>query len=191
RSHWGTSGLVFGFAAVGAAGLAAFAALRRAPPRARALILVAALDLLIPAVSVGFVVRYAQLAAAMCACAAGLAFDGTAARPRARRVLVAGLALLLACWAYDTIYDVAEYRRAGAVSRRIFAKAAEARARLGPEATIALVDLPESWGRERDIPLFNWGTRRALALGGDLGPWEILRTKDYASSSEAELVPRE
>jgi hypothetical protein len=181
RGHGGTLGFFFGLAAVGGAWLAYAVALLRAPPLARALLLAALLDLLLPAVSVGFVVRYAQLAGALCACAAGLALDATAAPSRARRGLAAGLALLLAGWAYDTAFDVAEYREAGAVSRRIFAQAAEARARLGPETTIALVDLPRAGAARRHPPLQLGHPPRACARG-DPGPWEILRTKEYASS---------
>jgi len=191
RQHWGTRGLVFGLAAVACALLVYLVAMLRASALARALLLAAGLDLLLPAVSVGFVVRYGQLAAALCACAAGLACDRAAARPRAARALTAGIAILLAGWAYDTAFDVGEYRHAGAVMRRVLGQAAEARARLGPEPSIALVDLPKRWGRERDIALFDWGTRRALALRGAPGPWEILHTKPVASSTEANLISPE
>jgi hypothetical protein len=108
-----------------------------------------------------------------------------------RRALAAALAVWLASWAYDTAYDVAEYRHAGLVSRRVLGQAAEARARLGPDVRIALVDLPEFWGRERDAPLFNWGTRRALVLRGSPGPWDVLRTVPAARTSEAEPISPE
>lgn len=191
RQRMGTAGFVFGLATLAYAWLAYLVTLVRARPLSRALFLAAGLDLLLPAVSVGFLVRYAQLAAALCGCAAGRVFDRLIAERRELSMRNAGLAILLVCWAYDTAFDVAEYRHAGVVLRRVLGQAAEARARLGPDVTIALVDLPENWGRERDIPLFNWGTRRALVLDGSPGPWDVLRTKPVMGSTEAELISPE
>jgi hypothetical protein len=176
RRNWGVAGFAFGATAVTGMLLAYAAALRVARPRGRALLLVIGLDLLLPALSVGFVVRYAQLAAALGACVLGLGHDALAERPRARRVLYTALVLLLAGW----------------VSRAVVADASALRARVGPQTMVTIVDLPETWGRERDIPLFNWGTRRALALAGAPGHWKLVRTTRGIGSYEAEwITPQE
>jgi hypothetical protein len=187
RRTWGTPGFVFGAAAVLGAALAYVAALRSASPRARALLLAIGLDLLLPALAVGFVVRYAQLAAAFAACLLGLGLDALAARPRARRGFQLASAVLLIGWAVDTVHDVAEYRRAGEVFRNVLADVSAERARVGPAPTVALVDLPDTWGRERDIPLFAWGTRHALEHAGVDGSWLLLRTHGRGAS-EAQLI---
>jgi len=188
RDKWGAAGLAFGATALLGALLAYAAALRAAPARERALLAVIGLDLLLPALTVGFVVRYAQLAAALGACLLGLGHDALAARPRARRVLRGAVALLLAGWGLDTVYDEIEYRRAGAVQQSVIASASAVRARVGPQTTVALVDLPDTWGRERDIPLFNWGLRLALANAGVRGSWRLLRTRRGIGSSDADLI---
>lgn len=188
RHHRGAVGFALGAAVVLGALLAYLGALRVAAPRARALLAVIGLDLLLPALTVGFVVRYAQLAAALGACLLGLGHDALAGRPRARRVGHGLLAVLLVGWASDTLHDVLEYRRAGDVSRTVLAQARAVRARVGPQTTVALVDLPYVWGRERDIPLFNWGTRMQLAQAGASGTWTLLRTRPGIGSNEARLI---
>jgi hypothetical protein len=99
--------------------------------------------------------------------------------------------LLAGAWLADQVRDTRELRAAGRAYERVLDGLALERERHeqrvrglpGAQAPIVLVDVPDVWGRERDLPLFNWGLDLALARRGVPGPWVLLRTRPFSTSS--------
>lgn len=185
--------------AVGAVGAAALLVawigmaarlLLRGHPVTRFAVAAIALDALLPVVLSGYDHRYAYLSLALAACALG-AWWGRAwsARPGWRSAVPA--VLLLGIAALDQARDVLEYRLAGGVARAIVVGAAEERARVGPDRAIAVVDVPDMAGDERDVPVFNWGFPFAMEREGSPGPWLLLRTRPFHTSTDFRLVAPE
>jgi len=183
RGHTGPGGAVFGAIAVLLA-VATFAlGLVRGTPAVRALCAGAALDLALPALSTGFVGRYAVLAAALMALALGVAWE-TARTVRSRRWLGVGAVLLLVAWTVDHVEAVLEVREAGAITAALVTEAARVRAATPEELVVTLVDAPDAWGREADVPVFNWGLVFALERAGARGPWRFYRTYPARTSTD-------
>lgn len=156
----------------------------RASLLVRALLFAAAIDLVPPVLTAGFVVRYAYFPAALVAVALLLS-----AKPTRRWVV--GLSLLGLAWCYDSGVDVVEVRRGGDLAIAVVEAARVARTAAGPGVQVALVDPPGEVGAERDVPVFNWGLSIALRRNGVEGPWQLLRTRDYVTSSDVERVDEE
>lgn len=137
----------------------------------------AALDMVLPCVAAGFVLRYAYLASALVCIAFGLAMQRLVGTTR---MLCMALALGTGiCWCMDTTRQVIEHREAGRIVTNVVAQGVEVR-RLWPRDEILLVDVPAMWGREQDIVVFNWGLPQALARSGASGPWRLVRrTKSW------------
>lgn len=127
---------------------------------ARCLLSIIVLDLALPALTTGFVQRYAYLASAFLACGLGRWIETLGARSR---VGAGAIFLLLATqWAYDSHRDIQEYREAGRVTTRLLQQALAAYEERAPEESIIVVNIPTCWGSENDLPLFNWGFGQAL-----------------------------
>jgi len=186
RGHQGQLGFVQGGALVVAAGLAYLAGLWRGTGAQRALLSGIALDLTLPVLTTGFVLRYAYLSSALLALALGLAVER--ARGSRRSLTLALTVLLGLLWARDHVVDIAEQREAGRAVEMVLEAAARARQAAGPGVEIALVDAPDMWGLEDDIPVFNWGLAIALERRGVCGPWRLLRVDPCWTSSDHEEV---
>lgn len=181
RGAYGAAGVVFGFA-TSASAAALFAwALWRSTAVGRALLLAAAIDLVPPVLTAGFVVRYAYFPAALLAVALLLAAKPT-------RPWIVGLSLLGAAWLFDSAVDIAEIRRGGELGMEVVEAARVVRQEVGPDVRVALLNPPGEIGAERDVPVFNWGLLRALRWNGVAGPWWLLRTEPYVTTSDVELV---
>ena len=146
-----------------------------------------ALDAVLPVMLSGYDQRYSYLGLAFAACALGAWWGrrGVAREGLAAGALAAGL---LAVPSFDTLQDVLEYREAGTVADTVIADAGAERARVGADTTIVLVDLPDMWGSEDDLPVFNWGFPFAAERRGIGGPWVLLRTREYHTGSDSERV---
>jgi hypothetical protein len=161
---------------------------------ARFVALAVALDMALPVLSAGFHQRYAYLGTAFLACAIGCwagqdngsDVRGVDGRPRkVSRTPAVLFALLLAFfWGRDQLADTLEYRRAGAIVETILAQVGEERARVGEGTLVTLVDLPDHWGREEDLPVFNWGFRFAAEDSGHAGPWVLVRTRAFITTTD-------
>lgn len=173
---------------------------------ARFVLAVVALELGLPALSTGFVQRYAYFASA--SVAIGLALwvtghvnaprgesaregtdrDASARGPAARWIVVLVLGGL---WARDALVDAHDYRKLGQRIPAWFEDLRAHRARVGDAAPIAIVDPPDMCGAEGDVPVFNWGLDHALEAHQIRGPWLLWRTRDYRTSSNVEHVDTE
>lgn len=186
RAHPGAGGLAGAgllFAVLGA--LAAWI-LVRGNALARFALVAVALDLVLPVLSTGFTQRYAYFGSA---CAA-LALGAWAARTWMPWTFGVVLALGTA-WGADQLRDVEEYAEAGRVATRVLESAAALR-RGAPEGVpVAVVDAPDVWGAEADIPLFNWGLLEALERGGAGRGFVAWRTRAYHTGTDVELVTLE
>jgi hypothetical protein len=182
RGRGGAVASVQGYSTLAAAAAVAAALFLRGNRVQRALLLAIVADLALPAITSGFLGRYCYLSSALAACTLMLAAP--------RRFGLAVIALLAAAWTFDSVNDVRDYREAGAEVERILAEIGAVR-ESAPGQPIALVDLPAMWGRERDIPLFNWGIREALALRGVDGPWRVCRTEHTYLLTDAEPLTAE
>jgi hypothetical protein len=178
RGQSGMAGSLLGYGTVAAVLAGSAILFARSTAVQRFLLLAIALDLALPAITSGFVGRYCHLPSALAACWVALAAP--------RRAWLAAIGLLAAAWTFDTVADVREYRSAGAEVVRILEAARDVRERSPAGRPIALVDPPAAWGRERDIPMFNWGLREALALRGVPGPWRLYRTEQTYMLTDAE-----
>lgn len=181
RGSAGSGGQIFGFAVCGAVAVGILWAFWKGNGIVRALMLAAAIDLAPPALTAGFVVRYAYFPAGLIAIALLLS-----ARPTARWVVP--IVLLGLGWAYDHGVDVAEVREGGRVGIAVVESARTVRHDVGPKRLVALLDAPGEVGAERDVPVFNWGLTRALRRNGVEGPFRVVRTVDYMTSSDAKKV---
>lgn len=161
-------------------------AIVRGRPAVRFAVLAIAVDLALPVIAAGFTQRYAYLSGGLAAIALVLASESWPARVR-RAVLGAVFAL----WSIDTLVDCVEYRMAGSLQRRVLAELREERQRAGPGQVIAVIDLPDMAGNERDLPFFNWGQEECVRRAGIPGPWVFWRTRDFATSSDVPRVPPE
>jgi hypothetical protein len=189
RGRFGAAGLALGASLVsGVLGLAVLGALRGGKLASFAVLAIAC-DAVLPMLFSGYVQRYSYLSSALLACALGSWYATATARGRRLpRIVVCSLGLL---WGLDQVRTTLAFRDGGAVVERVLAQVAEERTAVGPGVPITVVDLPDMWGREEDIPLFNWGFRLAAADRGVDGPWIQLRTKHYRTSNDSQLVTRE
>jgi hypothetical protein len=181
RAHPGGVGTIAGASLLALLALGAALVWTRAQPVARFAVLAVLIDLALPTIGAGFNQRYAYLSAAWIA----LALGAWAAQSARARILawILGLA-----WAFDSVVDLAEYRAAGQIARHELQQACAARERVGPERTLVIVDPTDVWGRERDIPVFNWGLSEALERARCPGPWRFWRTRDFATGTAVERV---
>ena len=186
RGAFGLPGQLCGAAAVGLVAVAAIGMLARGGSVGRFTVLAIGLDSVLPILA-GYHQRYAYLASAFVAIGVGLGL-ARAQTARLRSVVVFTATLLGLLWGADLVRDTLEVRRAGAVVRRLISQATAERAQVGPEAPIAIVDLPDMAGRELDIPVFNWGFRQALLASGVGGPWVLLRTQPFRTTTDSRLV---
>jgi hypothetical protein len=150
-------------------------------------LLAGALDLGLAISVAGFSQRYAYLAAALAAVAFG--WSHGRASPRGRRRLVAVAVALGACWVAEGVRVVRELRDAGEVAQGLLRQAEEAAARLPAGDVLVVANLPDVWGRGRDLPLFNWGFAPALRLRGTTRPIVEVRTGAARTSTAARQVP--
>jgi hypothetical protein len=183
RGHLSTGLLVLALALfAGWLALGGWAFLRGGPAL-RFVVLAIACDLLLPVIGAGFVQRYACLAGAFAAI--GAVFAVRRLKPRLRTAVLAACFL---AWADDTLRDCLEYREAGDFQQRVLAQLREERERAGP-AILAVIGLPDMAGRERDLPLFNWGTEECIRRAGIPGPWVFWRTREFATGTDVPLLP--
>jgi hypothetical protein len=177
----GLRGIHGGFAAIGACALilAAFAWIGwlcwRGGSLTRFAILAAAIDLSLPALSAGRSLRYAMLAASFAAVALASSKPG-----RLQRLL---LLLLIACWSFDSLHTLWEFRSASELSGRLVQQAADVRRNTPDELPVYVLDVPAVFGREQDIALANWGLAEAVAELGATGPLRMVRTQPHRTSS--------
>lgn len=183
RGHQGAVGFALAATLLAVLAILVLACLRRNSSVARFAVLAVIADLVLPVLSTGFTQRYTYLSSAIVAAALGCWFS---AQPsRARGLLIA---ILGALWANDLVRDVRDYRAAGEVEHAVIAQARYERGRVGPGLTIALVDLPDMWGSEQDLPLFNWGLPEALERERIGGPWRFWLTHEGHTSTSFDLV---
>lgn len=161
-------------------------AVLRGRPALRFLVLAIAADLVLPVIGAGFTQRYAYFSGGMAAIALVL---WSARWPARVRQYVLGAAFAL--WSVDTIVDLVEYAHAGRLQARVLAQLREERAAAPAGRLLALIDLPDMAGNERDLPLFNWGAEECVKRAGIPGPWVFWRTRDFATSSDIPRVTRE
>lgn len=187
----------------GAAGLASLAVglvwfCWRAPGVVRALLLAMLLDW-IPAVMVtGFKPRYGYLSACFLALALGIAAQARTQGkgPHAARPLLLLSTLLGIWWVYDSVQDGLLFRAAGERVRHAVQAGAYARAALGGEQVIVLIDATEHMDRETDRPVLDRGLPEALALKGVPGAFRSVWTEAPAwrragtAESAAEVCAR-
>lgn len=161
-------------------------ALVRGRPALRFLVLAMAADLCLPVIGAGFTQRYGYLSGGLAAIA--LVLWSASWSPRVRQYV---LGAAFALWSVDSAVDLVEYAHAGRLQRRVLAQLREERAQAPAGRMLAVIDLPDMAGNERDLPLFNWGTEQCVRRAGIPGPWVFWRTRDYATSSDIPRVPRE
>lgn len=181
RGHAGTLAVVLAglfFAVLAAAGLRLFV---RGSPLARWVLLAVALELLLPILTTGFAQRYAY-------CSSGLVAAGLGAwlAPHARRRLPA-LAVLGLLWAADSVRAAHEYRAICARARAVLDDCRRIRAEVGQELPIAVLDLPESAGREQEILFFSLGFTEALELYHVPGRWVAWRSQAAAARTTSRV----
>ncbi|MBI5365015.1 MAG: hypothetical protein HZA53_17690, partial [Planctomycetes bacterium] len=150
---------------------------------ARFALIAVVLDLVLPTLGTGFNQRYAYLGSAF----AALALAAWAARTAKPHVLLFVLALGGA-WTFDSLTDAEEYAEAGRRATDLSIEACLKRAEAPANATVVLLDFSDVWGRERDIPVFNWGLAEALDRGGCGRAFVLWRTRAFATSTDVELV---
>jgi len=188
RGEHGTLGMIAGGGILLGAVIFFVWVVIKTAPLARVLLLGAAADLLLPVISVGFVMRYAYFSAALVAVALGVIFHANLDRPDRQRRLVLGVLALVVFWSRDHYVDLRDSREAGHVVEQVLAATAEARTALGKDDPITLVDVPAYWGAEQDLPVFNWGLTQAIRRHGVSGAWIPLRTFDTWTSSEQRRI---
>lgn len=181
RAHDGGAARAAAAAGALAFAAAAFAIVARGPALARFAVCAVAADLALPALGTGFNQRYAYLSAAWIALALA-SWATTSARARIAAWVLGVL------WAFDSAIDLGEYRAAGHVARHELEQAAVVRARAGATRTIVFLDPTDVWGRERDIPVWNWGLPEALGRAGTAGAWRFWRTRAFHTGTHVELV---
>jgi hypothetical protein len=186
RGLHGTAGTVIG--AVGALliALATLALFVRGGAVWRFALLAGALDMGLAIVTAGYSQRYAYFAAALVAIALA---DSWSRAPVPRRRVLAGAAVVLgACWLLESVRVVRELREAGTVVDNLLAQAVQAHAAWPAGRPFVVADLPDVWGREQDLPVFNWGFAPALRRCGVAQDVVQLRTTPARTSTAARLV---
>ncbi|MDZ4772803.1 MAG: hypothetical protein SGI72_06665 [Planctomycetota bacterium] len=181
RAHGGTAFVVAGIVSALLAAGAMYLAWRSRT--ARFVLFACAIELGLPALGTGFVQRYAYCASALVAIGLGMWISkrGTIA------VWIAVLALT-SLWAKDLLVDAGDFR---ALGRRIPAwieEVREVREKTAANVPIAIVNPPDMFGAERDIPLFNWGLDYMLDAHRVGGPKLFWRTRDFHTSTNVERV---
>jgi hypothetical protein len=188
RGEHGTLGMIIGGALVVSVVTCFLWIVVKTSPLARVLLIAAAADLVLPVISVGFVLRYAYFSAALVAVALGVIFQANLARPDRQRRLVLGVLALVLFLSRDHYVDLRDSREAGHVVEEVLQAAAGARAALGTDEPITIVDVPAYWGAEQDLPVFNWGLTPAIRRYGVGGRWVAMRTFDTWTSSEQQRI---
>jgi hypothetical protein len=181
RGMHGIAGFVAAGLLLGVVCLVGLWAWRRAHGVLRGLLVGVVFDLMLPVLVTGFVVRYAGFGSALVAVVLV-----ACARTRLATIAVAALGL---SWALAHVREVRDVRAAGAVVDAIVTATEKARASLGAEPTLHIVDPPGLIGPERDVPVFNWGLTAALRRAGLGERYRVVRTVDYVTSSDVEKVP--
>jgi len=184
RGSGGTPGFVCaGILFLGVAALVVLL-LVRGSRSTRFVVLAVLADAALPVLSTGYVQRYALLSGALAACAIGTAFGR-----RPTHLGFAAIVLLALAWSTDARGDLEDHVRAAGAQSIVLESARSARD-AAPGRPIALVDLPDLVGTERELPLFNWGLRQWFAHERLEGPWLFWRTRAYRTSTDVELVDR-
>ncbi|MBK7875478.1 MAG: hypothetical protein IPJ77_06965 [Planctomycetes bacterium] len=186
RAHPGAGGIAAAGALFAALGALAVWILRRGPFVARFALVAVAIDLVLPVLSTGFNQRYAYLGSAFAAVALA-AWAATTWKPWT----LFGVIVLGGAWAFDTLRDAEEYDEAGRVAQRIVDAACATRARTPATVPVAIVDAPDVWGAEDDIPVFNWGLLEALDRAGCGRAFVLWRTRPFHTGTDVELVTPE
>lgn len=172
---------VSGLAGLGLLGALA-AAFRRGGPGIRLVIVAVGIDLAIPVLTTGVVQRHAYFPFAFVSIGGALALT---ARPR---VAAPVAALVGALWLADSWTDLREQREAGEIVERVVAQCGETRDEVGARRTVVVLELPCGWGREQDVPVFNWGFAEALRRAGVEGRFVPWRTESAGTSTSQKLV---
>ena len=184
RGNLGAAGYLLGGVIVLLALLFGLRCLLRGSAVVRFVAICIAVDLGLHVLTAGFDQRYSYLSSAFLAVGLAVAAQGTG---RTAKVLCV---VLVPWWFANQARDIREYRAAGDAVHLVLDTASAERARLGPDAVITVVDLPEIWGSESDMPIFDWGFPQAMnARGG--GAWVLLRTSAFYKDTSAKLVTRE
>jgi hypothetical protein len=193
RGVWGLVGKLAGGTVLLVLGLGWLRAVILGTALGRFVALGVALDMALPVLSSGFHQRYAYLGTALLACGIGCwaGKDDDGGRRVSRMPAVLFALLLAFLWGRDQFVDTVEYRRAGAVVDTILVQVGEERARVGEGTSVTLVDLPDQWGREEDLPVFNWGFRFAAEEAGHAGPWVQVRTRPFITTTDFVQVGEE
>ena len=192
RGHAGIAGFLIAGTVFGAIAMAYVLVLARGPRAARFVLFAATIELAVPVLTTGFSNRYAYLSSALLACALGVGWDQLVPTARQSRLAMASLLALGALWSIDTVQDAREYRRASTAAREVLDACRRERALAGPAKPIAVVDLPERWGAEKEIPFFGLGFSEALSLYDIPGEWLPMRTREQGYwTSDHDLVTRE
>ncbi|MBK8097393.1 MAG: hypothetical protein IPK26_09810 [Planctomycetes bacterium] len=152
----------------------------RGGPLARFAVVAGAADLALPVLTAGWSLRYAMPAGAFLAIA--LASAG-----RGRRSTIA-VGSLLVCWLADSVHALGEFRAASALSDRLVLQAADERRREPATTPIVVLDLPDVYGRERDVAVANWGFAEAVAALGAAGELRLVRTRAHRTSSASQPI---
>jgi len=173
-------GVAFAVALLGATLWAAAWVWRHTQTLARALLICVGCDFILPVLVTGFVMRYAGLGSALVAVVLA-----TCARTR---VAIGAISLLGLTWALAHARELRDVRTAGATVDAIVHATDVARQAAGPDALLHIIDPPGFIGRERDVPVFNWGLTQALRRSGLGERYWVVRTVDYVTSSDIEKV---
>lgn len=150
-------------------------------------IVAGACDIALGVVTAGYSQRYAYLAGALLAIA--LATSATqATNGRHRAGWLAGMVVLFAAWLSETWRITRELRDAGTVLNSILDRAERTSRDLGPDSPLVVVNAPDVWGKEHDLPLLNWGLEPALRMRGIQRPIRQVRTTPARTSTAQSLI---
>ncbi|MBL8860330.1 MAG: hypothetical protein JNL28_17605 [Planctomycetes bacterium] len=182
RGTGGAAGSTLAWVLFACIALGALALFRRSRT-ARFVLSACALELGLPALGTGFVQRYAIFASALVALGLGLWIARHGGVWRGVLVLLLGMT-----WTRDSVVDAGDFKQIGERIPVWTADLRRLREATGPNIGVAIVNPPDMWGAEADIPLFNWGLDFMLEARHIPGPWLLWRTVPYRTSSVVELV---
>jgi hypothetical protein len=187
RGLHGTAGIVLGACGALLIVLATLALFVRGGAVWRFALLVTALDLGLSVPVAGWSQRYAYLAAALAAIALA---DSWARAPALRRRVLTGAAVVLgACWLVESLRIVREFREAGTMVDTVLAQAVQAHAGWPAGRPFVVANLPDLWGRDQELPVFNWGFAPALRRRGMAQDVVQLRSTPLRMGTAARFVP--
>lgn len=156
----------------------------RGDARTRFLLLLAAFEQVAAVLTVGVGVRYLHVSVPLLLMAAAVGAAQWSARARVGWLVVVGG--LATTWSIDMVATTRAFAAAGVVARQIVEDVRREQAAM--PASITVVDLPMTWGSDRQIPFLAWGAREFLQRNGISGPVRVVLTRAVNGSTDMELA---